>query len=98
MKTLKEFVENGLTVINDMGERRESYVDFKRGYSSIVFSNNRIASICYRDNEYSVAVCDYNGYFNWKFFDNSPFEVDMGSVNCDNEEKVCGVLEWIKSK
>lgn len=100
MKTLREFVDEGLTVINDMKERRESYADLIRNYTSVVFSKSTVASVIYNNNElyYSVAVCDYNGYFNWNFFDDSPFKTDKGSVICKNEFEVCLILSWIENK
>jgi len=89
---LKDFVEKGLTVINDMGETR------KTTDSSIVFPNGWVASIVNPSDgsaKYSVAVCDYNGYFNWNIL--RPFgATENGTILCNNEQEVCKVLSIIE--
>jgi hypothetical protein len=90
--TIKDFVKKGLTVVNDMGEIRIS------SDHSIVFPNGWVASIVKpMDGEakYSVAVCDYNGYFNWNIL--KPFGEDNGVILCDSEEEVCKALIIIEA-
>jgi len=87
---LQDFVQKGLTVINNMGEIR------KTTESSIVFPNGWVGSIVEADDEgYSVAVCDYDGYFNWDIL--KPFGTDKGTIICKNEEEVCKALAIIES-
>lgn len=94
MKTIKDYVAEGIPeVINDMNEIRRT----RKG--SIIFPNGRVASIVHPfDNpeKYSVATCDYNGYFDWEIL-RKYFDTKNGAVICDNEEEVCTVLECIKN-
>lgn len=86
---LKDFVAKGLTVVNDMGET------VKTTESSIVFPNGWIGSIIKaKEGSYSVAVCDYNGYFNWNIL--RFFGADNGTILCKNEEEVCKALSIIE--
>lgn len=88
---LKDFVEKGLTVVNNMGETR------KTTESSIVFPNGWVGSIVKPSDgsaEYSVAVCDYNGYFNWNVL--RPFGTDNGVILCNDEQEVCRALSIIE--
>jgi hypothetical protein len=85
---LQDFVQKGLTIINDMGEIRETTE------SSIIFPNGWIANIVKVDEGFSVGVCDYNGYFNWEFL--RPFGRDTGVIICKNEEEVCKALTIVE--
>ena len=88
---LKDFVAKGLTVVNDMGETR------KTTKSSIVFPNGWVGSIVTPGDgkaNYSVAVCDYNGYFNWNVL--KPFGTKNGVILCNTEEEVCRALSIIE--
>ena len=89
---LKDFVAKGLTIVNDMGETK------KTKKSSIVFPNGWIASIVTPEDDgtakYSVAVCDYNGYFNWNVL--KPFGTTEGVILCNSEEEVCKALSIIE--
>ncbi|MFA6843563.1 MAG: hypothetical protein WCR33_04100 [Bacilli bacterium] len=88
---LKDFVAKGLTVVNDMGETR------KTSEHSIVFPNGWVGSIVKPSDgsaEYSVAVCDYNGYFNWNVL--RPFGTDKGVILCKDEQEVCRALSIIE--
>ena len=82
---IQDFVDNGLTVTNDMGEVR------KTTEKSIVFPNGWVGSIVIRDSDYSVAMCDYNGYFNWDILKPN------GVIICKTEDEVCDALNIIKS-
>lgn len=87
---LQDFIENGMTVRNNMGEIR------KTTKSSIVFPNGWVGSIVKKDNgDYSVAVCDYDGYFNWNIL--KPYGNDKGVIICKNEEDICNALFIIKA-
>lgn len=90
--------ENGvLTIINDMGERRFT------SPTSINFPNGWRASIVERDlsdefpcnKKYSVAICDYNGYFDWRLLND--FGGIDGSILCDTEEEILAACEVIKN-
>ncbi len=88
---LKDFVAKGLTVVNDMGETRRTSESF------IVFPNGWVGSIVKPSDgsaEYSVAVCDYNGYFNWNVL--KPFGNNDGTITCKNEQEVCRALSIIE--
>jgi len=92
--TIQDYVNKGLNgIINQMGEIRNTEQS-PHGYS-IVFSNGYVASIINKEFYYSIAVCDYEGYFNWKIlnkFDNE----HNGMVYCYTEDEVCGVLKFIE--
>lgn len=94
MKTIKDYIVKGVPmVVNDMGEKRYT----REG--SIIFPNGWVASIVRpisTPEKYSIAICDYNGYFNWNTLDKY-YTTDRGTVVCDTEEEVCNVLEYIKN-
>jgi len=86
----QKFIDEGINTVNDMGEKRETYEH------SIVFPNGYVGSIVeYPKGEFSVAVCDWNGYFNWNIL--KPFGTDQGTIICKTEEDVCNALLIIKS-
>lgn len=94
MKTWDQFVSEGISVTNDYGEHLET------SKNSIVFPNGRLASICTKEHwpeqesKYSIAVCDYYGYFDWEVL--KPFGANKhGTVECDTEEEVCNALTVI---
>lgn len=86
--TLQDFVNKGITVINEMGEVR------KTDNSSIVFPNGWVASIVKKEDKYSVAVCDYEGYFNWNIL--KPFGEGSGTIICKDESEICRALTIIE--
>lgn len=106
--TIKEIAMQGIkSVHNDMGEIRHTRYNEKNNTASIIFPNGLVASVI-RDKDptkWSVAVCDYDGYFDWNVL--KPFgtekakdhdkEYDTGCVVCDTEQKVCEVLAGIKA-
>lgn len=93
MKTWEEFVTNGLNgVVNDMGETRNTTKN------SIVFPNGWVASIVRssKDNHnWSMAICDYNGYFDWNKL--TPFGATRGCILCDTEEEVAKALAVVEA-
>lgn len=87
--TLQDFINKGITVRNSMGEIRTT------SDSSIVFRNGWVASIVKTENnEFSVAVCDYNGYFDWNIL--RPFGTSKGTIICKNEDEICKALTIIE--
>ena len=87
---IQDFVNKGINVINSMGEKQITQDN------SIVFSNGWVASIVkWSDNTYSVAVCDYDGYFNWDIL--NLFGADNGKFSCDTEGDVCKALAIIQN-
>ena len=92
MKTIKDYAAEGVSyVINSMGER----ITTRDG--SIIFPNGWVASIVRPESDlskYSVAICDYDGYFNWNILRNV-YGGD-GTVICNTEEEVCDVLAYIQ--
>ena len=87
--TRQDFINKGIRVINDMGELR---IPSK---ASIPFPNGWVASIVTVDNGISVAVCDYEGYFNWNILNS--FGGNNGKFFCNNEDEVCKALAIIES-
>lgn len=86
---IQDFVNKGITVRNDMGEIRRTT------NSSIVFPNGRVGSIVKKGDKYSVATCDYNGYFDWDIL--NPFGKENGIILCKDEDEVCKALSVIES-
>ena len=87
--TRQDFINKGIRVINDMGELR---IPSK---SSIPFPNGWVASIITIEDGFSVATCDYNGYFNWDILND--FGAERGKFKCKTEEEVCKALSVIES-
>jgi len=98
--TWNECIQNGLNqIINDYGEVRNT------SRNSIVFPNGRVASIIERNDyntdlfdetpnaRWSVAVCDWNGYFDWESL--RPFGTHDGRILCETEEDVASALHVI---
>ena len=95
MELLKEYANKfGIKeVINDYGEHRQTRDN------SIVFKNRWVASIV--DNhtypekgKYSVAMCDYNGYFDWEILNN--FGAKEGQFFCNTELDILIACETIR--
>ena len=87
--TRQDFINRGITVVNNMGELR------KTTDTSIAFPNGWVASIVTEKDGYSVATCDYDGYFNWNVL--KPFGDDDGTISCKTEEEVCKALSIIEN-
>jgi len=91
--TIQDFVDKGIIVVNNMGEIRRTYE------RSIVFPNGWVGSIVTDGDGYSVATCDYDGYFDWNVL--RPFgkgkEKNNGTIFCKTEDEVCKVLSIIES-
>lgn len=96
MELLKEYaVKFGVEwVKNDMGEYR------KTRYNSIIFPNGWVASIVENrshpeiDGKYSVAMCDYNGYFNWDIL--NKYGAQDGCFYCGSELDIIIACETIR--
>jgi len=87
---IQDFINKGITIVNSMGEVRETR------HSSIVFPNGRVASIVIEEDNYSIATCDYDGYFNWDIL--KPFGASKdGVIICKTEDEVCKALAIIES-
>lgn len=91
MELLKEYSQKfGIPeIVNDYGEHR------KTRQNSIVFPNGWVASIVPEiDAKYSVAVCDYNGYFNWNIL--NKYGATQGCFYCNTELEVIIACETIR--
>lgn len=95
MNMLKEYGEKfGVKeVINDTGEHRHTRLN------SIVFPNGWVASVVENISQpekgkYSVAMCDYNGYFDWSTLDK--YGADEGQFYCDTELEILIACETIR--
>lgn len=91
----KEFIQRAVPeVVNDYGETR------KTRENSIIFPNGWVASIVEntqhpeKNAKYSVAMCDYNGYFDWSIL--NQYGADNGCFYCDNEDEICKALTIIE--
>ena len=66
---------------------------------SIIFPNGWVASIVKnsRDEEqYSVAVCNYDGYFDWDILKQYGAE-ELGDIICSNEDEIIAACEIIRN-
>lgn len=91
----EEFIQRALPkVVNDYGEIR------KTRENSIIFRNGWVASIVEntqhpeKNAKYSVAMCDYNGYFDWTILNR--YGADNGCFYCNSEDKICKALAIIE--
>lgn len=88
---IEDYIKEGVNTFDSFGKLRETK------NNSIVFKNDRVASIIrHSETEYSVATCNYDGYFDWEVL-KSLKGCKGGVVFCKNEEEVCKVLEFIKN-
>lgn len=108
MELLKEYSEKyGLEeVVNDYGEHRktrERSIVFPNGWVASIVENNGVDT--YKPNgehikefksnkKYSVAICDYNGYFDWDVL-NKYGAID-GCIYCDDELEILVACETIR--
>jgi len=91
MKNWNNFVEEGLQgVVNDYGEIRNTRKN------SIVFPNGYVCSILEVPEGYSVAVCDWEGYFDWDIFDDAELD-NHGGVGCETEKELCECLTFVEA-
>jgi hypothetical protein len=82
--TIQDFVDKGLTIRDSMGETIES------SDQSIVFHNGLIANVIKKKIGYSIAVSDYDGYFNWNILKPN------GTILCYDENEACKALSKIE--
>lgn len=108
MKMLKEYAKKfGVKeVVNDMGEKRntkETSIVFPNGWVASVVGNNGVTVFSsdgtkkeeFKSNKkYSVAMCDYNGYFNWTIL-NQYGGID-GCLYCNTELDIIIACETIR--
>lgn len=78
---------------NDYGEIRAT----RR--NSIVFPNGWVASIVNntylsQKGKYSVAMCDYNGYFDWEIL--NEYGAEQGRFYCNTDEEIISICEIIR--
>lgn len=108
MEMLKEYsAKYGLKeVVNDYGEHRqtrERSIVFPNGWVASIVENNGVDTYkpngehikeIKSDKNYSVAMCDYNGYFDWDIL-NKYGAID-GCIYCDTELELLVVCETIR--
>lgn len=97
MKQLEEYAkEFGVPeIVNDYGERRKTLPK-----SRIIFPNGWCASIVNKSKRseeplYSVALCDYNGYFDWSTLVKFASEPN-GVFICKTDEEIIKACEIIR--
>lgn len=108
MNLLKDYSEKfGVKeVINDYGEHRytrERSIVFPNGWVASIVENDGI-DVYHPDRKhtkeyksykkYSVAMCDYNGYFDWSIL-NQYGAID-GRMYCDDELEIIVACETIR--
>ena len=92
---IQDYVNKGLNgIVHQMGKIRNT--EQSQYGCSIVFPNGYVASIINKEFYYSVAVCDYEGYFNWHILDKFNENEKSGAVICYTEDEVCNVLRFIE--
>lgn len=82
------------SVVNDYGETRttkENSIVFRNGWVASIVENTDFPE---KNKKYSVAMCDYNGYFNWNIL--NEYGADNGCFYCDTEEEICKALTVIE--
>lgn len=108
MELLKEYSKKyGIKeIINDYGESRktnETSIIFKNGWVASIVKNNEVDiwhidgtnKKTFRSNKkYSVAICDYNGFFNWEILNN--YGAIEGCIYCDTELDLLVACEIIR--
>ena len=108
MELLKKYSEKfGVKkVANDLGEYRqtsERSIVFPNGWVASIVENNGVDVYHpdgkhtkeYKSNKkYSVAICDYNGFFNWSIL-NQYGAID-GCLYCDDELEIIMACETIR--
>lgn len=108
MEILKEYSEKyGVKeVVNSMGEHRRTFersIIFPNGWVASIVSNKGITvyhpsgsqtTEYHSDKKYSVAMCDYNGYFDWSIL--NEFGGVDGCLYCDTELEIIIACETIR--
>lgn len=108
MKILKEYAEKfGVKeVVNDYGEHRqtrEKSIVFPNGWVASIVKNNGVdvwhpngehTKEFKSDKKYSVAMCDYNGCFDWEILDQ--YGAIEGCIYCDDELEILSACETIR--
>lgn len=108
MELLKEYSEKyGLKeVVNDYNEHRqtkENSIVFPNGWVASIVKNDGIdvyhpngkhTKEYKSDKKYSVAMCDYNGYFDWVLL--NQYGAIEGCIYCDTELEILIACETIR--
>lgn len=108
MEILKEYAEKfGVKeVVNDYGEHRqtrEKSIVFPNGWVTSIVKNNGVdvwhpngehTKEFKSDKKYSVAMCDYNGCFDWEILDQ--YGAIEGCIYCDDELEILSACETIR--
>lgn len=93
--TREDFMERALPRVKTC---YSSWRDTSR--NSIIFKNGWVASIVKNQShpeknaKYSVAMCDYNGYFDWSIL--NKYGADEGCFYCNTEDEICNALAIIE--
>ena len=93
-------------VVNDYGEHRqtrERSIVFPNGWVASIVKNNGVdvwhpngehTKEFKSDKKYSVAMCDYNGCFDWEILDQ--YGAIEGCIYCDDELEILSACETIR--
>lgn len=104
----EEFIKRAVPeVVNCYGETRrtrENSIVFPNGWVASIVLNKGItvydsSGISRKERpshkKYSVAMCDYNGYFDWEIL--NQYGANGGCFYCDTEEEICNALSVIEN-
>lgn len=94
--TREDFIKRAVPKIkDDYGEVKNTTEE------RIIFPNGRIAYIVNnlsnpeKNAKKTVAVCDYNGFFDWEIL--NKYGADGGCFYCNTEDEICHALSIIES-
>lgn len=91
----EEFIRRSIPeVVNDYGEvrrTRENSIVFPNGWVASIVENTQYPE---KNAKYSVATCDYNGYFDWEIL--NKYGADGGCFYCNSEDEICNALAAIE--
>lgn len=107
--TREEYIEKYSVekVVNDMNETRhtsKNSIVFSNGRVASIVENDGVEvypphgkhyTKMLSDKKYSVAACDYNGYFDWEVLNNHG--AIEGAIYCDTEEEIQEACDIIRS-
>lgn len=107
MQKLKKYADEfGVhEVTNDYGEcnmTSETNIIFPNGWVASIVRNNGVSvhshgechTVFKSNKKYSVAMCDYNGYFDWSIL--NQFGAIDGCLYCDKEDETIAACEIIR--
>lgn len=91
----EDFIKRAVPeVVNDYGETRitrENSIVFPNGWVASIVENTQYPE---KNAKYSVAMCDYNGCFDWSIL--NQYGADEGWFYCNTENEICKALSVVE--